>query len=218
MSSSDDSGFHAPAGWMQDSQGRWVPPSQISPVDRARHELVTRLAESADDLSQSMAFFKGMAFDAIAKFIDTSCSQYGAKLGGAKGNVVLYSFDGSIKIERRFVETLRFGEQLQAAKALIDECLMDWTQDGRDEIRVIVQDAFRTDSKGDVSTSKIFSLRRHKFDDPRWRAALRAIDDSLQVVGSACYLRIYRRTPGTNAYRQIVLDVSSANLGEQVGG
>jgi len=117
---------------------------------------------------------------------------------------------GCCKVERRFMDNIRFDERLQAAKALIDECLTDWTEDGRDEIKVLIQDAFRVDQQGQVNTARVLGLRRHPFKDPRWTRAMEAIGDSLQVVGSSSYVRVYERVGQTDEYRQIALDLASA--------
>ena len=199
-----------PAGYLQDAKGRLVPESQVTPVDKMRDQLVRDIATQAKDLSAVLATFKRMAFGDIAAFIETSAEQYGAKLRGSKGNTVLYSFDGRFKVERRFMDNIRFDERLQAAKALIDECLTDWTEDGRDEIKVLIQDAFRVDQQGQVNTARVLGLRRHPFKDPRWTRAMEAIGDSLQVVGSSSYVRVYERVGQTDEYRQIALDLASA--------
>ena len=202
-----------PEGWMQDAKGRLVPPGQVSELDRMRDKLVRDIAAQAKDLSAVLATFKRMAFEEIASFVEISAEQYGARLRGSKGNVVLYSYDGRFKLERRYADNIRFDERLQAAKALIDECLTDWTEAGRDEIKVLIQDAFRVDQQGEVSTARVLGLRRHPFKDERWTRAMQAIADSLQVVGSSSYIRLYERVGESDAYRQIVLDVSSVSVG-----
>jgi hypothetical protein len=198
-----------PAGYLQDAKGRLVPESQVTPVDKMRDELVRELAIEARTLAAALARFKARAFGDIAAFIETSAEQYGAKLRGTKGNVMLYSYDGRYKLERRIQDNIRFDERLQAAKALIDECLLDWTEAGRSEIKVLIQDAFRVDQAGQVNTARVLSLRRHDFKDERWIRAMAAISDSLQVVGSSSYVRLYERVGQTDEYRQIPLDLAS---------
>lgn len=198
-----------PPGYMQDAKGRLVPETQVTPVDKMRDQLVRDIASQAANLSAVLATFKRMAFGDIAAFVETSAELYGAKLRGAKGNAVLYSFDGRFKVERRIMDNIRFDERLQAAKSLIDECLTDWTEDGRDEIKVLIQDAFRVDQQGDVNTTRVLGLRRHPFKDPRWIRAMDAISDSLQVVGSSSYVRVYERVGQSDQYRQIPLDLAS---------
>lgn len=199
-----------PAGYMQDAKGRLVPESQVTPVDKMRDQLVRDIAARAKDLAAVLGTFKRMAFGDIAAFVETSAEQYGAKLRGSKGNLVLYSFDGRFKVERRIMDNIRFDERLAAAKALIDECLTDWAEGGADELKVIVQGKFRTDDKGDVNVSEVLSLRRYAFKDERWIRAMEAIADSLQVIGSSSYVRVYERVGETDKYQQIVLDLASA--------
>jgi hypothetical protein len=198
-----------PAGYLQNAKGHLVLQSQISDVDKMRDKLVHDIAAQAKSLTAILATFKRMAFDDIAAFIETSGEQYGAKLRGTKGNTVLYSFDGRFKVERRVMDNIRPDERLQAAKALIDECLNEWTNDGREEIKVLILDAFRVNNQGEVNVANLLSLRRHPFKDARWSKAMEAIVDSLQVIGSSSYVRVYERVGQTDKYQQIALDLAS---------
>jgi Protein of unknown function (DUF3164) len=198
-----------PAGYMQDAKGRLVPQSQIKPIDLLRDQLVRDIVAQARDLSAVLAVFKRMAFADIAAFIETSAEQYGAKLGGTKGNTVLYSFDGRFKVERRYQDNITFDERLQAAKALIDECITAWSEGSRDEIKALINDAFRVDQQGQVNTGRVLGLRRLGFTDERWSRAMEAISDSVQVVGSSSYVRVYERVGDSDQYRQIALDLAS---------
>ncbi|ACB34548.1 conserved hypothetical protein [Leptothrix cholodnii SP-6] len=150
-----------------------------------------------------------MAFADIAAFIETSAEEYGAKLRGAKGNTVLYTFDGRFKVERRFADNITFDERLAAAKALIDECITEWSQGSRDEIKTLINDAFRVDQQGQVSTTRVLGLRRLNIVHPTWSRAMEAISDSVQVVGSSSYVRVYERIGDSDQYRQIPLDLAS---------
>jgi hypothetical protein len=198
-----------PAGYMQDAKGRLVPESQVKPVDLLRDQLVRDLASQAKNLSDVLATFKRLAFADIAAFIETSAEQYGAKLGGTKGNLVLYTYDGHYKIERRFADNITFDERLMAAKALIDECITEWSQGSREEIKTLINDAFRVDQQGQVSTSRVLGLRRLHITNDTWSRAMEAISDSVQVVGSSGYVRVYERVGDSDQYRQIPLDLAA---------
>ena len=67
---------------------------------------------------------------------------------------------------------------------MIDECLNDWTEGARAELRTLVNNAFRVDQDGNIKTGEVLSLRRLKFDDTRWQQAMTAISDAVTVVGS----------------------------------
>ena len=197
-----------PEGYKLDPQGRMTPISMIKPADLLRDELVHRLVDQAQQVREVLAVFKNDAFSEIAAFVSLSASEYGARLGGEKGNVTLTSYDGRYRIVRAISEAIQFDERLIAAKALIDECLIDWTQDARDEIKTIINDAFRTDREGNINTNRVLGLRRLNISDSRWQRAMAAIGDAVQVTGSKAYIRIYERVGLTDKYEPIALDVA----------
>jgi hypothetical protein len=141
---------NTPTGYRKDAQGRLIPENMIKPIDRTRDELVIELAESAKHISAGLAKFKASVFAEIGAFQTLSAEQYGVAIGGKKGNVTLYSFDGAYKVQVAIAEALVFDERLQAAKHLIDECIIAWSQGSRDEIKMLVQDAFQTDKEGNI--------------------------------------------------------------------
>lgn len=196
-----------PAGHRQDAKGRLVPESQIKSIDKARDELVRELYAKAEVLHKALADFKRSAFADIGAFVDLSANEYGVNLGGNKGNVQLLSFDGELRIQRAIAERIVFDERLQAAKALIDECLTEWTADARPEIALLVQDAFRVDAAGNIRTGNVLALKRLAIDDKRWLRAMEAIGDAVQVVGSTSYVRFYRREE-SGSYKALSLDIA----------
>jgi len=202
--------FDVPAGYLQDAQGRLVPEKLVKPIDKARDSLVQELISKAAAVSEAMAKFKAAAFGDIAAFVDMSAEQYDTKIGGKKGNVTLHSFDGRYKVQFAVSESIQFDERLQAAKTLIDECINEWSQGSSDEIKVLVQDAFKTDKEGNLSQGRILALRRLEITDERWNKAMKAIGESVQVVGSKQYVRFYkRRDDDTDQYDAIPLDMAA---------
>ncbi len=199
-----------PDGYRVDARGRLIPEAQIKPIDLARDQLVRDIVLGASKLATELQAFKRGAFDDIEALVELSADQYGVKLGGKKGNVQLVSFDGRYKVLRAVADRITFDERLQAAKVLIDECLNDWTDKGPGELRVIVQDAFDVDKAGNINVGKILSLRRHKIDDERWKRAMDAIGDAIQVIGTTPYIRVYERVGDSDKYRLLSLDLAGA--------
>lgn len=197
-----------PAGFMQNARGHLVPETKVADIDKLRDQTVRQLVDLAAELSSALAAFKQRAFSDIGAFVETSAEQYGAKLGGEKGNITLQSFDGRYKVIRSLQESISFDERLQAAKALIDECITNWAKGSTDEIKVLVNDAFQVDKEGGVFASRVLGLRRLKIEDPKWLRAMDAISDSLQVVGSRSYVRIYQRVGDTDRWEPIALDLA----------
>ena len=198
-----------PAGFRQDAKGHLVPEELIKPIDLARDELVSELVCKAKFASEVLAQFKAAAFGDIKAFVEMSAEQYKATIGGKKGNVTLLSFDGQYKIVHAVQDSIKFDERLQAARALIDECAAEWTQDARSEVRVLVNEAFRTDKAGEISTGRVLGLRRLEIQDERWQRAMQAISDAVQVVGSKSYIRVYERIGTSDQYAPIPLDIAS---------
>ena len=198
-----------PEGFRKDAKGCLVPETMIRPIDRARDELVQELAQKAKAVSASLRAFKTKSFADIAAFVDLSAEQYDVKLGGKKGNLTLYSFDGTFRVQVAIAEHMVFDERLQVAKQLIDECIVEWSQDSRDEIKVLVQAAFQTDKEGKINTGRVLALRRLDIRDAKWQKAMQAIGESLQVVGSKEYVRFYERVGDSDQYEPINLDVAA---------
>lgn len=197
-----------PAGYWQDAKGCLVPENMIKPIDRERDRLVNELVAKARDVSRVLAEFKMQAFGDISAFIDLSAEQYDARLGGKKGNLTLYSFDGKYRVQRAIQDRIAFDERLQAAKELIDQCLHDWTAGARPEIQAIVNQAFATDKEGQINTGRVLALRRLDIQDERWQRAMTAIGEAVQVVGSKSYIRVYERVGDSEQYLPIALDIA----------
>lgn len=198
-----------PPGYRRDALNRLVPESLIKPIDLERDKLVIEIVERARKQHAALARFKGQTFGDIEAFIELSAEQYNVKLGGKKGNVSLLSFDGCYRVDRSVQETIKFDERLQAAKELIDLCLQDWTQGSRDELKVIVNDAFRVDTSGEIRAGRVLALRRYDFADERWLRAMQAVSDAVQVTGTKLYIRVYERVGDTNQYKPISLDIAT---------
>lgn len=198
-----------PEGYRQDAKGRLIPVDAIKPIDMERDQLVGEIVRKAMAVSATLANFKAAVFADIGAFIELSAERYDAKVGGAKGNVSLVSFDGRFKVQRAIQDTLTFDEGLQAAKALIDECVHEWTEGARSEIRALINDAFDVDKEGNISTGRILSLRRLDIQDEKWQRAMAALSDSVRVQCSKSYIRVYERVDETDQYRAVPLDIAS---------
>lgn len=196
-----------PTGFRLDAKGRFVPESQIKPIDIERSDLVETLIDGAKTVQKVMQEFKKLAFLDVAAFIQLSAEQYDVAIGGNKGNVTLFSFDGKFKIIRQSQDSIRFDERLQAAKALIDECIQDWVDGSNNNIKVLINDAFQVDKEGKISTGRVLSLRRLNIDDKKWQQAMQAISDSIIVTDSKSYIRFYERDEN-GEYQPISLDFS----------
>jgi hypothetical protein len=199
---------NAKDGYMMDGKGRLVPVDMIKDLDKARDGFVCELIGKVKELNSIMVDFKAEVMDDIGAFVDLSAEQYGAHLGGIKGNVQLSSFDGRYRIKLVMAETVSFDERLQAAKKLVDECITEWAEGSKNEIKVLVTDAFDVDKEGNICTWKVLSLRRYKINDDRWKRAMDAISESLHTVSVKPYIRFYEKNAAGQMV-QISLDVAT---------
>ena len=197
-----------PEGYRADNKGRLVPESSIKPIDIERDALVIRLIHAGKTEQQRLKDFKALAFGDIAAFVDLSHEQHGVHMGGGKGNITLNSFDGQYKIIRQIQDSIRFDERLQAAKFLIDECIQSWSADSNDHLKTLINDAFQVDKEGKISTGRVLGLRRHNIDDSKWKQAMEAIADSINIVDSKSYVRFYERDKD-GKYQVISLDFAN---------
>ncbi len=197
-----------PQGYMKDNQGRLVPEEMVTEIDRTRDDLVREIVDKATEHSKALADFKAGVMADIEAFVQLSAERFGVKFGGKKGNVQLQSYDGEYRVVRAISDYIAFDERLQVAKELIDACIQDWSEGSRDEIKALINDAFYVDKQGKINTNRILGLRRLNITDPKWRQAMDAISESIQVSGSKSYVRIYKRQ-GDGSYKQINLDLAA---------
>jgi hypothetical protein len=194
--------------FMTDSQGRQVPAEMVKDIDKKRDETVLRIAEEAVKMRSLLTEFKEKIRDEIYSFAEMSAAKYGVKWGGKKGNISLTSYDGRFKLVVSMNDTITFDERLQVARELIGKCLKKWSTGSRQEIKVLVNDAFQVDKQGKISTARVLGLRRLDITDADWQKAMTAIGDSLKVTGTKQYLRIYERD-ANGEYQIIPLDVAA---------
>ncbi|MBP2301280.1 DUF3164 family protein [Azospirillum picis] len=199
-----------PAGYMADAKGRLVPEALVKPTDKLQDQLVRKLMGYADDLSAQVARFKAHTFDDVGAFLALLAEQYQDTRGGQKGNMTLTSFDGTMKVQVAVADHMTFGPELQIAKNLIDACIADWSTGANDNIRALVEHAFRVDQEGQVSRDAIFALRRVAIEDERWKQAMAAIADSVRIEGTKSYVRFYRRPSPDAAWKAVTIDLASA--------
>ena len=196
-----------PAGYRKNAQGYLVPESQVKPIDKLRDEVVMRIVESAREQRHQLTAFKLESMQQIADFVDLSASEYGIEYGGAKGNVLLASFDGRYQVRRAVGEHRVFDERIQAAKKLIDDCIAQWSGGADAKLMALIEHAFRVNKQGKIDVNQVLSLRQLDIDDPQWHEAMDAIADAIQVTGTSQYLRLYERMNDGN-YKQISLDLA----------
>ncbi len=196
--------------FMTDAGGGYTPIEMIKPQHKLEDEAVRKIIGFAKTLSGQIARFRGHTMTDLGSFDALLAQEYGAKIGGKKGNRTYQTIDGLMKVQVQVADLIDFGSELQVAKSLIDECLNEWSADSRPEIQSIVTRAFNTDREGKINRSEIFMLLRHQIEDERWQRAMDAIRDAMRVTGSKEYVRFYVRDQVTDGWRAVTIDLAKA--------
>lgn len=201
-----------PSQFREDADGSWVPIVNIKETDLLQDEMVVKIHQRAVQLNATLANFRAWALGEADALVDLLRANYDAKIGGAKGNVTFKTFDGRIRVQVAVQARLEFGPELTVAQELIRDCIQQWSDGANSNLVVLVDQAFKTDKEGKVSTERVLSLRRLKIEDPTWQRAMVAIGDAIRTGTSKRYVRIHVRNDADGSYTQLPLDVASAEI------
>lgn len=196
--------------YMSNAKGGFDPIETVKATDQLMDEVVRKVVGFAGPLSDQIARFKQHTFDDVDRYVELLAQDFGAKVGGKKGNIQLLSYDGLMKVQIAVADNVVFGPELQIAKQLFDECVTEWSADSHAHIRALISRAFNTDKAGLVNRAELLSLTRVEIDDERWNRAVDAIREAQRVIGSKRYMRVYTRPHVDAAWTPIVLDVAGA--------
>jgi len=206
MSTTDD---NVPEGYMRNAMGHLVPRDQVREQDLLRDQVARSIGDEAIELSERLRAFKARALGDMADLVRIAGERYEVTLGGTKGNLTVRTYNGNLKVERCVSDVIGFTEEIEAAKALIDSCMRRWTEGANANLRGLVDRAFRTNNKGQIKTAAVLDLLRMESSDPEWKRATDALRDSIQVNGTATYVRVYKRVGLSDAYVAVPLDLAA---------
>lgn len=198
-----------PEGYIRNGQGHLVPVDQLRDHDKLRDDVARSLATEAEELNQRLIAFKKRAMNDIADLVSIAAERYDVKLGGKKGNITVATYDGEYKVTRTYAERIAFTEELEAARELINDCIVRWSEGANANIKVLVDRAFRTDGKGQIKTAAVLELLRLEINDEGWQRAMEALKDSIMSIGATAYIRVYKRMGDSDQYRPLTLDLAA---------
>jgi len=204
-------GAHEMNDWqnntMMDATGALVPMRFVPVIVRERDRMVRRLTKEAKRLNAALVAHKANCLAEIARFQDHAAAAYGVKLGGEKDGIVLSSFDGKLKIERRNCTTLAFDERLVAAQTLINQWLEDKTVGLDHDLLEMINKAFRGRNKN-LRFGEVVRLTTLNIKGAKWEQAMNLIRASITVQSSKTHCRFYERDGINSEYKMIALDIA----------
>ncbi|CAN2971150.1 MULTISPECIES: DUF3164 family protein [Pseudomonas] len=197
-----------PQGYMRNAMGHLVPEDQVRDQDKLRDQVTRELADAAKALSLALKDFKKKSLGDVADLISIAGERYGVQMGGKKGNVTIATYDGQYKVQRSYADRLTFTEEMEVAKVLVYDCIRAWSKGADTHLMAIVDRVFSPNRNGQIKTSDVLDLLRLEIDDDNWKAAMKAVKDSIMVSGSAVYIRVYERIGDSDNYKAIPLDLA----------
>ena len=198
-----------PDGYRRNHRGDLVHERNIPERDLDADRVVSEIHVFGLALSAQMGRFRDHTMADILELRERMLERYGARLGGKRGNITITSFDGCRMVKLQQAEHVEVGPEIEAAQALVDECLEEWSERSDLKLRALVKQAFRPSADGKVSATKLLALRRVEIDDDRWRRAQLAIADALRPKTRSEYVRLYRRDTPDAAWEQISLHLAT---------
>jgi hypothetical protein len=195
---------------LADPKGRLVPLDMVRPLDLLIDEEVRKIVRFARALSAQVARFKQHTLDDISGVKALVAQEYGASLGGEKGNLTLTSFDGLMKVSLKIADVVSYGPELQAAKAKVTECIRNWQGGADPKLVALVETAFQVDQEGQVNRSNLLYLLRLQIDDPTWTEGMKAIRESERPSGTKEYVQIHVRPQPGAKWEHVTIDLAAA--------
>lgn len=200
--------IEVPEGYRINRQGHLVPLARITEAEQLRDEVVMQVVREAERLNSEIAAFYKRSLEDIQDLVKMAGERWGVQLGGSRGNLTLISFDGDYKVVRQISDMIGFTEEIEVARALLNECIDRWGEGSNDNLRLIVDRTFRTTQDGNLRKGAVLDLMSVEIDDAGWQRGIEALRKAIEVNGTAVYVRAYQRERlpgGKSGWRQIAI-------------
>ena len=109
------------AYWV-DRDGNKIHEKNIRPYEKLREEAVRGFAAEWKALNRQLALLKRRSFAGVESLIATCALEYNVTLAGKKkGACSLPTYDGSLMLQRRYNDRMRYDERIMVAESLVTE-------------------------------------------------------------------------------------------------
>jgi len=195
---------------MRNPEGGLSVLSRIKPQELLEDEMVRKVLGFALPLQSIIARFVQHTFNDADDLVSLLDQEYGVKRGGKAGNLTFQTYDRLMKVDVQRAKIITFGNSLAQAKELLDQCVAEWSGGADDNLKALVTRAFNVEDGGLSNRSALLGLLRHDIPDERWRRAMDAIKDAIQVEGTKRYVRIYHRASIDDQWTPVSIDAARA--------
>lgn len=190
-----------------DESGNKIPVNRITKNEFKREKIIGGLYSDAVSLNQKISDFKKKLLAEIDVMVDDFICEMGIDDIG-KGNLTLFNFDRTIKVELRVSNIITFDDMhLSAAKQELDIFLNENIDTKIDFLKEVVVDAFST-SRGKLDTKKVFGLMKHEKSakNENYSRAMNFLQEGIRNNGTRSYQRIAVKDD-QGKWNYIILDI-----------
>lgn len=138
-------------------------------------------------------------------------NEYGKIKSNSKGGFHLKTKDGNHKIVYRFKTNCDWDTRSAKAEDLLKDFLNDVILKRDSDSYALIMAMLEKNNMGKLEYSRLQSLysQEERFDDPRWKEAIRLFKESYIVTGSKMVLEFYKRNEESLKWEPISLNLSS---------
>lgn len=193
----------------RDEAGTMIPYNRLTRLELMRERELGKILKEAEVINGKLRSFKEHVRRAcdeivVAYMIDNDIESIG------KGNVTLFNFDRSIKLELSINDRIEFDDLIiKACKHKFDEWLNANIDEKQAYVKEMVNEAFSTRS-GRLDTKKVMSLMKYesKIKDAEFLEAIKLLKDSIRRPDSKAYYRVWNKDD-QGEYKNVELNFSS---------
>lgn len=191
---------------MRDANGNDIPVKYVSAYDRQRDRTARRIRARFE---KARRMLEAVVVESAA---DLRALKVGKDRPGEKGNFQTSSFDGLIRVAIKQQYCIRLDERVISARDL----MLGYVKGVLDRVngvdttalRLLVENAFKANSSGYLSTAKVLALIRMEVNDPKWRAAKEILQAAIMPQKGKRYLACEVRASTQEDFRAIRLDLA----------
>ncbi len=192
---------------MRRHDGHDVPISLVPALDKKKDKVVRQHIKTAEKLAALLLKLKNDAMKDIEAIREAMYADNKVK-EGSKGNMLIQTFDKSLKIEVAIAERIEFSDLINVAQEKINQYLKEKTGNGIDsEIAELINLAFKT-TKGKLDTKRILSLFKLQIKHSLWIEAMELLKKSIETNSSKTYIRFWKKDEN-GSLKSIVLDIAN---------
>lgn len=189
--------------------GKPIPMKNIPKHIRRRDKTVVSIMKLALKLQERMKSDKAK----MHKLVNDYC-KYVAEVKDSsdltpEGNLQLSDYANLNLVSLYQNQIIGFDEQLNVAKGIINKCLVKWSKGSNVNLRIVVDNAFKIDSKGNLNRATILGLCQIEINDKNWEKAISLIKSSIFTKDTKQYLKIAKRSDTKEKFHGLTLDMST---------